>query len=293
MGKRYFFVLSVIFLIIIGSAPVCLGTIAIGEEDVLQISVWGYPELTVTVPVRPGGVISVPFVGEVKAGGLTPQELKGVLEKGFEKFIKTPTVSVVVTAVNSFKVYVYGAGLQGGAAEAGTGAAAPGTAVENAGIKPGAITLKRDTSLMQLLSLIGFQKYADLANAYIIRGEKKLNVNFYKLVVQGDVSQDIPLQPNDVIFVPAALEQRIKVVGAVKTPGLIPFTEGMTTLDAILIAGGFTDYASQNNVFIIRKEGKEVKNIRVRIKDVLNDGTVGENLPLRPGDIVKVKDSLF
>ena len=289
MGKRYLLVLSVVFLIIIGSAPVCRGTIAIGEEDILQISVWGYPDLTVTVPVRPGGVISVPFVGEVKAGGLTPQELKGVLEKGFEKFIKTPTVSVVVTAVNSFKVYVYGAGLQGGASEA----ASPGVAAENSGIKPGAITLKRDTTLMQLLALLGFQKYADLANAYIIRGEKKLDVNFYKLVAQGDVSQDIPLQPNDVIFVPAALEQRIKVVGAVKTPGLIPFTEGMTTLDAILTAGGFTDYASQNNVFIIRKEGKEVKNIRVRIKDVLNDGAVGENLPLRPGDIVKVKDSLF
>ena len=71
------------------------------------------PELTVTVPVRPGGYISVPFVGDVKAGGMTSQELKLELEKELSKFIKMPTVSVMITAVNSFKIYLLGTGVAG------------------------------------------------------------------------------------------------------------------------------------------------------------------------------------
>ena len=83
----------------------------IGDEDVLRISVWGNPELTVEIPVRPDGMISVPLVGDVRAAGITPQELKALLEKELRKYVKEPTVSVVVTAVNSFKVFVLGEGV--------------------------------------------------------------------------------------------------------------------------------------------------------------------------------------
>lgn len=262
---------------------------AIGEEDVLQISVWGYPELTVTVPVRPGGIISVPFVGDVKAAGLVPQELKTLLEKEFSSFIKTPTVSVVVTAVNSFKIYVLGAGILGTTPAAASGTPSGSAPAE----KTGAIVLKRDTTLIQLLALIGFHKDADLKNAYLMRGGKKLGNDFYKLVVKGDVSQDIQLQPNDVIFIPDNLDQRVRIIGAVKTPGILPFVEGMTALDAILAVGGFNEFASQNNVVVIRKEGDEVKNIKVRIKDVINNGEIEKNLHLRPGDIIKVNTGIF
>lgn len=265
-----------------GFAALCSGYNAIGEEDELMLSVWGHPELTVTVPVRPGGMISVPFVGEVKASGLTSQELKALLEKEFGKFIKTPTVSVVITKVNSYKVYILGEGLSSG----GDGGSVSGTT-------SGAITLKRDTTLIQLLSLLGFKMDADLRSAYLMREGKKLTVDFYKLVRQGDVSQDLLLQPNDVIFVPLNVERRIKVIGAVKTPGMLPFIDGMTTLDAILSSGGFTEFASQNSVVVIRKEGDEVKNIEVRMKDVIKGGDLDKNLPLKPGDIVRVKSGIF
>jgi polysaccharide export outer membrane protein len=251
----------------------------IGDEDVLQISVWGSPELTVQVPVRPDGKISVPLAGDVKAAGLTPQELKTFLEKELTKYVKAPTVSVVVTAVNSFKVFVLGEGISR-AASGTTGAS-------------GAITLRRNTTLLQLLAQLGSLQNVDLSNSFILRNGQKLNVDFYKLAVRGDISQDIQLRPNDEIFLPDNFEKRIMVMGAVRTPSTIPYREGMTTLDAILSAGGFTEFANPNDVLVARKEGNEVKNIEVKLNDVLKRGQIDKDLPLKPGDRVIVKTGIF
>jgi len=251
----------------------------IGDEDVLQISVWGSPELTVQVPVRPDGRISVPLAGDVKAAGLTPQELKAFLEKELTKYVKAPTVSVVVTAVNSFKVFVLGEGISG---------AASGTTGTS-----GAITLRRNTKLLQLLAQLGSLQNVDLNNSFILRNGQKLNVDFYKLAVKGDISQDIQLRPNDEIFLPDNFEKRIMVMGAVRTPSAVPYREGMTTLDAILSAGGFTEFANPNDVLVARKEGNEVKNIEVKLNDVLKRGQIDKDLPLRPGDRIIVKTGIF
>ncbi len=242
----------------------------IGDEDILQISVWGNPELTVQIPVRPDGMISVPLIGDVKARGLTPSELKNLLEKEYAKFIKTPTVSVIVTAINSFKVFVVGEGLsQGGTLGAGSS---------------GAITLKRNTTLLQLLAQLGSLQNSDLHNAFLLRDKKKLDIDFYKLIVKGDISQDIDLKPNDVIFIPDNFENRIMIIGKVRTPGVLSYREGMTVLDAILNAGGFTEFANPNNVLVIRGEGNNVKKIEVELKDVFKKGEIVKDIPLKPGD---------
>jgi polysaccharide export outer membrane protein len=255
----------------------------IGEEDVLQISVWGSPDLSARVPVRPDGMISLSLVGDIVAAGRTPQELKKILEEEFTKFIKTPTVSVVVTDINSFKVYVFGEGISRGSA-AGQG---------GGGGSSGAVTLRRNTSLMQLLAQLGSLRDADLSNAYLMRANQKQSVDFQRLALKGDVSQDVALKPNDIIFIPDNFEKRIRVVGAVRTPGIYPYYPGMTALDSVLTAGGFTDFASQNNVIIVRKEGAEVKQIEVRLKDVIKDGDLSKNVPLQPGDMVSVRTSVF
>jgi len=259
------------------------GGYIIGDEDVLQISVWGNQELSVTVPVRPDGKISVPLLGDVQATGVTPQELKVKLEQGFSKFVKTPVVSVMVTAVNSFKVYVFGEGVSRTPV---VGATATG------GSSSGVITLRKNTTLIQLLAQLGSLKNADLKNAYILRGGQKLSVDFTQLVTRGDVSQDIELAANDVIYIPDNFDQRIRVTGAVKTPVIVPFSEGMTALDAVLSAGGFTEFASQNSVVVVRKDGTSVKNIEVKLKDVMN-GNINRNIFLQPGDIVVVNSNIF
>jgi polysaccharide export outer membrane protein len=256
----------------------------IGDEDVLRISVWGNPELTVEIPVRPDGMISVSLVGDVRAAGITPQELKALLEKELRKYVKEPTVSVVVTAVNSFKVFVLGEGVSRAAT---TGTTAPGATPS------GAVTLRRNTTLLQLLAQLGSLQNVDLNNSYILRNGQKLNVDFYKLVVKGNVSQDIQLKPNDIIFLPDNFDKRIMVAGAVRTPSVIQYREGMTVLEAILSAGGFTEFANQNNVIVVRKEGNDVINIEVRLKAVINNGDISENLLLKPGDIVTVKTGIF
>jgi polysaccharide export outer membrane protein len=251
----------------------------IGPEDMLQISVWGSSELGVTIPVRPDGMISVPLVGDVKADGMTPDQLKDFLEKEYLKFIKAPNVSVVVTAINSFKVYIVGGGVSTGGL---SGSASSGM-----------ITLKRSTTLLQLLAQIGSLQGADLKSAYVLRAGKKLQVNFMKLIEDGDVTQDIDLKRDDVIFIPPDLENRIKVVGAVKTPGMFSYVKGMTALDAVLSAGGFTEFASQNSVVIVRQEGGAVKNIEVRLGDVIKHGDMTKNVSLKPGDMISVKSGLF
>ena len=259
------------------------GGYIIGDEDVLQISVWGNQELSVTVPVRPDGKISVPLLGDVQATGVTPQELKAKLEQGFSKFVKTPVVSVMVTAVNSFKVYVFGEGVSRTPVAGATAAGASSS---------GVITLRKNTTLIQLLAQLGSLKNADLKNAYILRGGQKLSVDFVQLVARGDVSQDIELATNDVIYFPDNFDQRIRITGAVKTPVIVPFSEGMTALDAVLSAGGFTEFASQNSVVVVRKDGTSVKNIEVKLKDVMN-GNINRNIFLPPGDIVVVNSNIF
>jgi polysaccharide biosynthesis/export protein len=271
-GSSVFFCFFILFLSMALSVSADQSYL-IGDEDVLQISIWGNPDLNVQVPVRPDGMISFPLVGDVKVRGVSPQELKAILEKELSKFVKDPTVSVIITAVNSFKVYVIGEGI---------------TTTTS-----GVITLKRNTSLLQLMAQLGSLKNADLDNAFILRDDKKLNNDFSKLVLKGDISQDIPLAPNDTIFIPDNFEKRIMVIGAVKTPGVIPYKEGMTTLDAILSAGGFTEFANPNDVIVTRKEGNEVKNIEVELKDVIKKGNITKDLPLKPGDRIVVKTGIF
>jgi polysaccharide export outer membrane protein len=226
-------------------------------------------------------MISVPLLGDIKADGLTPMELTKRIEKEYLPYIKTPHVSVVVTAINSYKVFVIGGGASGLPSGAGGG-----------GSSSGVISLKRSTTLLQLLAQIGSQG-ADLKSAYVQRSGKKMPVDFMKLINDGDSSQDILLKRDDIIFLPPDLENRIKVVGAVKSPGVFPYVKGMTTLDAVLLAGGFTEFASQNSVEVIRQEGGDVKKFDVRLKEVIRGGDGGNNLPLKPGDMVSVKTGLF
>jgi polysaccharide biosynthesis/export protein len=104
----------------------------IGIGDLLEISVWKNPDLTVTVPVRPDGRVSVPLLGDVQAAGMTPLALKQALTEGFRQYVTAPGVSVVIKEINSQKVFI-------------TGEVA----------KPGAYDLRPHTKLMQALALAG------------------------------------------------------------------------------------------------------------------------------------------
>jgi polysaccharide export outer membrane protein len=155
----------------------------IGADDTLHISVWKEPELTATLPVRSDGKISLPLLNDVPAAGLTPMQLKDSITEKLKKYIADPRVTVVVTAMNSRRVFV-------------TGEVA----------HPGAMALLPNMTVLQALSSAGFTQFANLKKVYLLRVENGLQVKLpfnYKEVVKGNhPEQNIMLKPGDTVVVP-------------------------------------------------------------------------------------------
>jgi polysaccharide export outer membrane protein len=260
----------VILFVVLFPLTVLAGDYVIGEGDTLDISVWGVKELSFPVKVRPDGKITVPGLGDVTASGHTPVQLQANLTKSLKALIKNPIVTVTVKEITNSKVYVFGGG-----------------------VKAGVYDLVRRTTLLQLLCQVGDLKTADLRRAYVLRNGKKLNTDFYNLFMNGDTTDDMAIESNDSIFIPQLADKNIYVLGAVTTPKLIEYREGITVMEAILDAGGFTKFAKQNAVNIMRKDkGKEV-TIPVKAKDLINDGDLHQNVRLKPGDYVVVEEGMF
>lgn len=168
------------------------GDYLIGADDRLQITVWRNPELSVAVPVRPDGKISVPLIGDVMAGGNTPEQVAASIKQKLTAFIREPNVAVLVVDLRSHE--------------------------------------------------------------YL---------------------------------------SRVRVTGAVRTPRSLPYRQGMTVLDAVLEAGGTTDFAAPNRAKLYRK-GKDMTNVLdVELGDILHKGKLQTNFTLRPGDVVTVPERLF
>lgn len=155
----------------------------IGADDTLHISVWKEPDLTNTLPVRPDGKISMPLLNDVQAAGLTPMQLASSLTEKLKKYLADPRVTVVVTQMNSQRVYILGEVLHSGA-----------------------IPLLPNMTVLQALATAGFTQFANTKNIYVLRTvngkQQKMPFN-YKQAMKGDtVAQNINLKPGDTIVVP-------------------------------------------------------------------------------------------
>jgi polysaccharide biosynthesis/export protein len=155
----------------------------IGPEDVLHIAVWKENDLTATLPVRPDGKISLPLLDDVQAAGLTPKQLADSVTARLKKYIADPRVTVVVTAINSKRIYMVGEVLH-----------------------TGAMPMLPNMTVLQALSSAGINQFANTKNIYVLRTEngkqQKLPVN-YRKIIKGDlIQQNYVLQPGDTIVVP-------------------------------------------------------------------------------------------
>lgn len=164
-------------------AAAVTGDYVIGSEDTLHVSVWKEPDLTATLPVRPDGKISLPLLNDVQASGLTPMQLATDLTTRLKKFVADPQVTVVVTQMNSQKVFLLGEVLH-----------------------TGAVPLLPNMTVLQVLSTAGFSQFANTKGIYVLRTENgkqdKLPFN-YKAVVKGEhMEQNILLKPGDTVVVP-------------------------------------------------------------------------------------------
>ncbi len=156
----------------------------IGPEDILYVHVWREDALSRSVPVRMDGNISLPIINEIKAAGLTPLQLKEALTQRLREFIESPTVSVIVTEANSFKVYVTG--------QVRT---------------PGVYRLRSETTVLQIIPMAGgFTDWANQKKILIIRREnskeRRITVNYKKLMKGNDPGSNITLKSGDTVIVP-------------------------------------------------------------------------------------------
>ena len=156
----------------------------IGPDDVLVIVVWREKDMSAEVVVRPDGKISLPLVNDVQAAGLTPDQLRQQLTVAANKFVEDPTITVVIKAINSRKVFI-------------TGMVA----------KPGPYPLMGPTTILQLLAVAGgVLEFADSEEISLVRTENGTPVSYkvnYKELARGkNLKQNIELKPGDTIVVP-------------------------------------------------------------------------------------------
>jgi polysaccharide export outer membrane protein len=156
----------------------------IQPNDLLEIFVWKEPELTRKVLVRPDGRISFPLVQDMQASGISPGELRDRIEGKLKEYLTAPNVTVIVDAIQSYRIYVVGK-------------------VQ----KPGALVVEKPVTVLQALALAGgFQDFAKDSEITVIRTYAKENIVFefnYRDVIKGkQPMQNILLRSGDVVVVP-------------------------------------------------------------------------------------------
>jgi polysaccharide biosynthesis/export protein len=161
-------------------APVDSGSFKVGPSDVLNIRVWHEQEFSGPVSVHPDGKITLPLIGDLAVGGLTPSQIEQVTAQALTKYVVKPLVTVTVQEVLSKKYYLDGQ-------------------VARSGEYP----LVAPTTVLEALSKAGgLRDFANEKKVYILRGDKRIPFN-YKEVIHGKrMDQNIQLEPGDHVIVP-------------------------------------------------------------------------------------------
>jgi polysaccharide export outer membrane protein len=155
----------------------------IGIPDLLRVTVWKHPDLSVDVPVRRDGKISIPLLDDVQAAGLTPEQLKATITKKLSGYISRPNVTVIVVSPDSQVVTVVGGVTQSGP-----------------------VPLRRSMGAVEAIAAAGgFSPWANKSNVRVIRvvdGERLSYRVDYRAYLAGKADSDILLEPGDVVVVP-------------------------------------------------------------------------------------------
>jgi polysaccharide biosynthesis/export protein len=276
--KRAFWLSSLLMIAVLAAVPVLAQApppqqpdkdYIIGPEDLLEIQVWGNKDLNQIVFVRPDGRTSLPLVGEIGVAGKTVQQLQDHLTNVYEKTVRGAVVTVIVKEIRSRPVYFVG----------GFG-------------KPGVMQLTRELTLLQAISVVGgVVPNADAEKGFVLRGEKRIPIDFNRLVQRGDMSQNPKLEPGDSVVVPLA--DAVYVNGEVKAPGAVKYTGDLTILKAITQVGGLTPLAAAGRVDVLRGNAEKKERIRVDVDKMMRSPDENPDIRLQPNDIIFVPQRLF
>ncbi len=212
----------------------------LGPDDQIQVSVYGVQEYNGDLLVSAEGNISVPNVGQIKVGGLSieaaTQKMKTVMGNSVYSYLKSggSKLSVTLSKIRSIKVTIIGAN------------------------RPGTYRLSSLASVFNALYLSGGPTaFGSFREIELVRNSKvERRVDLYRMLLNGDQTDNIGLKDNDVIRIPS-YKTRVEIQGQVKRPGIFEILPGETFANALAFASGFTDTAYKATVKVFQQNERE------------------------------------
>jgi len=235
------------------------------DGDDINIDVIGRPELSGLQRIGPDGRISLPVVGSVSVRNLTREKAAEVINTALSPYYLNILTTVRVDHYNSNRIIIIGR-------------------VEH----PGELLFNTPPKLLEILAQAGgmplLRQEQVLTRCAVIRKDKILWIDLARLLT-GDTSLNVPLQRNDVVYIPDASDTSVFVLGAVDHPGVLRLTPQMSFMDALGQAGGLTKEGNYHDIHLIRPNEKV--NMQIDLDDLL-EPQPGLNVAIKQGDIIFV-----
>ena len=246
----------------------------LGPGDLLSFALYGRPEfLRNDVAVQPDGNISYLQAAGIRAEGLTIGELRAKFEEVLGQYYRRPRVIITPSEMRSKKYFVVG------------------KVVNN-----GAFSMERPITVMEAISRAqGMEtgiveektvELADLAHSFLVRKGQRVPVDFEKLFLHGDMTQNVELEPDDYLHIASAGSNDVYILGEVARPGLQGYVGDLTVVGVIAARGGYTKAAYRERVLVVRGALGHPQMFAINTNDVLKGRA--KNFRLQPKDIIYV-----
>lgn len=253
-------------IFILASAMSCVeaADVQIGPGDILKISVYDHPELTMESRVSEEGNITFPFLSEVKLLGLTTSAAEKKISKLLVDgdYLKKPQINITILRFESHLVSVLGQVL-----------------------KQGRYPIEGKRSLTDMLAMAGGISPDGGDTAILIRsGGSKSNrevIDVLNIIQSGDLTKNMDLKPGDLIYVERA--PKFYIYGEVQRPGVFRLERDMTVVQALSVGGGLTQRGTERGVRIQRRDNSgKVHIIKAKPSDMV-----------AADDVISIQESLF
>lgn len=252
----------------------------LGPGDKLEVEILEDINTRTVSTVAPDGKLYFSYLPGVDVWGLTLPEAREALQKEVNRFGNDERVSLVLREIASKKVWILGRIQQPGVYPI----AGPTTLLEAISAAGGTAVFSAGGTDLQAYNPT--EEVADLRRSFVMRRGKVLPVDFQRLIIQGDLSQNIYLEPDDFIYLPSATAREIYVFGAVNLPRSVPYMEGMTVAGAIAASYGTAKDGYLTHVAVVRGSVSHPEIAIVDYREIIK-GRAPDVL-LQPKDIVYV-----